>query len=155
MKKTLAALLLVGMLVSAGTVYAQEESANITFTKIPDKAVDLFSKLNNRQSYDNQRAEASLELSATCDASGRYTVHYWRNAEETGAIYLDGCVHGDVSVQVAEILGTLDMDAVPEHLLVTGRRPYHTDKSYTINLFCTGKGKRVIIDDNFARCTTE
>jgi hypothetical protein len=146
MKKLVASLLLVGMLAGAGAVYAQEAPNAIALTKIPDLVVDLFSKHSGRQAYDNAKAGSSVELPALCDASGVYTVHYWRTADEVGAIYLDGCIHSDVSTEVTKMLGNLDMASVPIKLLATGQ----SGTNYKINLFCTGEGQRVTIDASFA-----
>ncbi len=151
MKKVIAALLVMGLLVGAGSVYAQQPTTAIVFDKMSDTVVSLFDKANERQAYDNQRAFSSIELPAVCDASGRYTVHYWRSDNGSGAMYLDGCINSDVSKEVATILGSLDMKSVPKSLLVTGQ----SGTDYTIHLFCTGENQRAIIDNNDARCTTE
>tara|TARA_R110000824_G_scaffold82199_3_gene206156 strand:+ start:350 stop:844 length:495 start_codon:yes stop_codon:yes gene_type:complete len=147
--------LLVGLFAGVATGYAQEKSPSvIVFTKMSDTVVDLFSKNTQRQAYDNARSEspnAALELPAVCDASGRYTIHYWRTANETGAVYLDGCINSDVSLKVTTVLASMSMASVPPSLLVTGQ----SGTNYTIQLFCTGEGKRITIDNNFARCTTK
>ena len=152
MKKVIAGLLIAGLLIVSGlgAVFAQQGPNSIALTKIPEAvlSLDLFSLHSQRAVYDHDRQGIPYNEDALCDASGEYTIHYWRTEIEVGAMYMDGCVDSTVSQQVIAALDAMDMDSVPDFFTVASP----TGDTYDINLFCTGTGKTVRLTGDFAHC---
>jgi len=150
-KLLILSLVIFGLLAVGGTALAQQppgSPGSIYLEKIPDAVMDLFGLKSHRQVYDTARTGMPISDNPTCDTSGEYTIHYWRTATEVGATAMDGCIDSSVSAAVGETLGAMDMADIPGSLLLLDPE----GNSYTVNLFCTGEGKRVEITGSFAHC---
>ena len=150
-KLLILSLAIFGLLAVGGTALAQQSPGSpgsIYLMQIPDSAMDLFGLKSHRQAYDSARTGIPINDGPTCDASGEYIIHYWRTADEVGAMYMGGCIDSAVSAAVGDALGTMDMASLPPSLLLVDPDGH----SYTVNLFCTGEGKRVEVIRSFAHC---